>query len=82
MPETNSANSIVVGTKQTLKQLNEDGLSEVLLAEDADAYVTKEIEELARAKGVKVSYVQSMKKLGKQCNISVGAAAAGIVKKV
>lgn len=82
MTETNSANSIVVGTKQTLKLLNGDGLSAVLLAEDADAYVTREIEELAQIKNIRITYVESMKKLGKQCNISVGAAAAGILKQI
>jgi large subunit ribosomal protein L7A len=82
MPETIRENSIVVGTKQTLKLLNEDGLSEVLLAQDADAYVTREIEELAQAKLVKITYIESMKKLGRQCNISVGAAAAGILKPI
>jgi len=82
MPETIRENSIVVGTKQTLKLLNEDGLLEVLLAQDADAYVTREIEELAQAKQVKITHVESMKKLGRQCNISVGAAAAGILKPI
>ena len=82
MSETIRENSMVVGTKQTLKLLNEDGLSEVLLAQDADAYVTREIEELAQAKQVKITYVESMKKLGRQCNISVGAAAAGILKPI
>ncbi len=82
MTETTSTATIVVGTKQTLKLLNEDSLSEVLLAEDADAYVTREIEELALAKNVKITYVESMKKLGKKCQISVGAASAGILKQV
>lgn len=82
MPETAFTEIIVVGTKQTLKLLNEDSLSEVLLAEDADAYVTREIEELALAKNVRITYVESMKKLGKQCHISVGAASAGILKQV
>jgi large subunit ribosomal protein L7A len=82
MPKTEEAGNLVVGTKQTLKLLHEDGLAEVLLAQDADAYVTKEIEELAIEKDVTITYVDSMKKLGKYCNISVGAAAAGRVKLV
>ncbi|MEI8217252.1 MAG: ribosomal L7Ae/L30e/S12e/Gadd45 family protein [Eubacteriales bacterium] len=82
MPKTSDISNIVVGTKQTLKLLHEDALSEVMLAQDADSFVTKEIEELAISKEVSITYVESMKKLGKQCNISVGAAAAGIVKTV
>jgi len=82
MTESAIHGSYVVGMKQTLKLLSEDGLEEVLVAQDADAYVTKQIEELAREKNVRITYVESMKKLGRQCSISVGAAAAGIVKKI
>ncbi len=82
MPGNETSGTVVVGTKQTLKLLNEGTAIEVLIAEDADAYVIREVEELAKSKNVKITYVESMKKLGKQCNISVGAAAAGIIKQV
>jgi large subunit ribosomal protein L7A len=82
MTDLGENKKLVVGTKQTLKLLHEDQLSEVLIAQDADVYVTKEIEEIAQEKNVKITYVESMKKLGRQCEISVGAATAGFIKQV
>jgi large subunit ribosomal protein L7A len=82
MPGKELNGMIVVGTKQTLKLLHEGTITEVLIAQDADSYVTREVEELAREKNVTITYVESMKKLGKQCNISVGAATAGMVKQI
>jgi len=82
MSENAAKETYVVGMKQTLKLLLEERIEEVLVAQDADAYVTKEVEELAREKNVRITHIESMKKLGRLCGISVGAAAAGIVKKV
>lgn len=71
---------LVVGAKQTLKALNEDSLAEVFIAQDAEKYVIRGIEEAAMDKQINLQYVASMKKLGKNCGISVGAATAGILK--
>lgn len=82
MPKNAEGKSFVVGTKQTLKLMQEGSLTEVFLAEDADLFVTKEIEELASEKEIQITKVESMKKLGKQFGISVGAAAAGLLKEI
>lgn len=71
---------LVVGAKQTLKALNEDKLSEVFIAQDAEKYVIRGIQEAALNKNATITFVASMKKLGKDCGISVGAATAGILK--
>lgn len=71
---------LVVGTKQTLKLLNEDKVLELFIAQDAENYVIREIKELAEKKSIKMTQITSMKKLGKNCGISVGAAVAGILK--
>lgn len=73
---------LVVGAKQTLKLLNEEKLKEIYIAQDADKYVIRSIEELAGDKAVTITYVESMKKLGKECGISVGAATAGIMREM
>lgn len=70
---------LVVGAKQTLKMLSEGKLEKIYIAQDADKYVVRNIEELAEEKSVAVIYADSMKKLGKECGISVGAATAGIM---
>ena len=73
---------LVVGAKQTLKLLNEEKLKEIYIAQDADKYVIRSIEELAEDRAITIIYVESMKKLGKECGISIGAATAGIVKQM
>ncbi|MCG8484711.1 MAG: ribosomal L7Ae/L30e/S12e/Gadd45 family protein [Clostridia bacterium] len=71
---------LVVGTKQTLKSLKEDRVIELYIAQDAENYVIREIKEMAEKKNIQITQVASMKKLGKNCGISVGAAVAGILK--
>ncbi len=71
---------LVVGTKQTIKAINENRLEEVFVAQDAEKYVIQGIEEAAENRKISITHVQSMKKLGKDCGIKVGAATAGILK--
>ncbi|SHK35277.1 ribosomal L7Ae/L30e/S12e/Gadd45 family protein [Tepidibacter formicigenes] len=70
----------VVGTKQTARALKEDKVTVVFVAKDAEKHVTKNVEELSKEKGIEVIYVNSMKELGRACNIQVRAAVAGILK--
>ncbi len=71
---------LVVGTKQTLKAINENKLCKVFIAQDAENYVIRSIEEAAKNKKTVVTHVPSMKKLGKDCGIKVSAATAGILR--
>ncbi|HHV46339.1 MAG TPA: 50S ribosomal protein L7ae-like protein [Tissierellia bacterium] len=70
----------VVGTKQVKRALLNDKAEKVYIAKDADIRVTKEIIELCNQKGIEIIYVDSMKKLGQQCNIDVNAASAALLK--
>jgi large subunit ribosomal protein L7A len=70
----------VVGSRQTLRALKEKEVSEVFLAQDANAYVTKEIIALCSQKNVRITYVESMNQLGNSCGIDRPAAAAAIIK--
>lgn len=74
------AKQISVGVKQTMKGLEQERLQEVVIAEDADPHVTDPVVALAERTGVPVSYVDSMKELGKASNIDVGASTVGIYK--
>ncbi len=77
---TQAKNAIVIGTKQSLKALKEDRVNEIIFAADADRHVTSKVIDLAKEKGIAVSEVDSMKKLGKACGIEVGAAIIALEK--
>ncbi|MFC0559082.1 50S ribosomal protein L7ae-like protein [Halalkalibacter alkalisediminis] len=74
------ANDLIIGTKQTLKALDEGIVSEVFIAKDAEYRVIYKVEALAKAKDLPLVYVDSMKKLGKACGIEVGAATVALRK--
>lgn len=71
---------IVIGTKQTLKALENDKVQQVIVASDADLRVVQKVKMLAEKKEIPIIFVESMKRLGKACGIDVGAATVGITK--
>ena len=72
--------NLVIGTKQTLKALEEGIVQEVVIAIDADRRVVHKVEVAAKKMNIPISTVDSMKMLGKACGIDVGAATVGITK--
>lgn len=74
------ANDLIIGTKQTLKALDDGSVSEVIIARDAEYRVIYKVEALAKTKDIPLVYVDSMKKLGKACGIEVGAATVALRK--
>jgi len=72
--------NIIIGTKQSLKALKDGRIKEIVIADDADIYITSRVIDLAEEKQIPVSTVESMKKLGKACGIDVGAAIVAIKK--
>ncbi|MDE5415753.1 MULTISPECIES: 50S ribosomal protein L7ae-like protein [Alkalihalobacterium] len=74
------AENVVIGTKQTIKALEQGNAIEVIIANDADARVVTKVQLLAQKKGVPITAVDSMKKLGKVCGIDVGAATVTLTK--
>jgi large subunit ribosomal protein L7A len=72
------AKGIIVGTKQTVRAIKSEVISEVVVAIDADPRLTLKIVLLANETNIPVTYVDSMKKLGKACGIKVGAAVVAI----
>ncbi|WP_144487612.1 50S ribosomal protein L7ae-like protein [Bacillus pumilus] len=77
--KVSQAQSIIIGTKQTVKALKRDSVKEIVVAKDADPTLTASVTKLAQEKGVDILVVDSMKKLGKACGIEVGAAAVAIM---
>ncbi|QKS69693.1 50S ribosomal protein L7ae-like protein [Paenalkalicoccus suaedae] len=74
------ATNKVVGTKQTLKALENEQVKELVVAKDADQHVLAKVLTSAENKSVSIEYVDSMKKLGKACGIDVNAAIVAIKK--
>ncbi len=74
------AGNLSIGTKQTTKAVELKFAEEVYVAKDADPRITIKIVSLCKKMGVKVTYLDSMKLLGKACGIEVGAAMVAIVK--
>lgn len=69
-----------IGTKQTTRALKEDKVDLVFIAQDAEKHVIRNVEDLCSEKNIEVIYVDSMKKLGRACNIEVGSAIVGVFK--
>ncbi|ESU31443.1 hypothetical protein G3A_16620 [Bacillus sp. 17376] len=74
------AKKIIVGSKQTVKALKAGEVIELVIAMDADIKVTANLLQTARDMNTAITYVDSMKKLGKACGIAVGASAVAITK--
>ncbi|HLU23909.1 MAG TPA: 50S ribosomal protein L7ae-like protein [Bacillaceae bacterium] len=78
--KVSQAEKIIVGTKQTVRALKSEHAQEVILASDADPRITKDIKTLAEEKGIPITMVDSMQKLGKACGIDVRATAVAIIR--
>lgn len=74
---TNSRNK-VVGTKQTIKAIENGEVHKVFIARDAEEKVISPVVTLCEAKSIEPHYVESMQQLGKLCGIKVKAATAAI----
>ena len=74
------AKSVVIGTKQTIRALKNHLIQEIFIATDADPFLTARVVENATELNVPITYVDSMKMLGKACGIDVGAATVAIKK--
>jgi large subunit ribosomal protein L7A len=73
------AANLSIGTKQATKAVEVGKAVEVFIANDADPRITAKLVSLCRKMEVPLTYVDSMKLLGKACGIEVGAAVAAVV---
>ena len=76
LEEAIKAGRVKIGTKQTMKVVELGRAAEVYVAKDADARITAKVIQLCRRVGVPITYVDTMKQLGRSCGIEVGAAMA------
>ncbi|MDF2947645.1 MAG: ribosomal protein L7Ae/L30e/S12e/Gadd45 [Bacillales bacterium] len=74
-----NATDRVIGIKQTLRAVQHNTVKIVVIANDARHDLIGEIKSTAEKNGIPIIEVDSMKKLGLNCGISVGAASVGII---
>ncbi len=73
------ARQVVVGTKQTMKALENGEAQKVFVARDAEEKVARPVVSLCEEKGIEVRHIDTMYELGKMCGIKVKAASAAII---
>ncbi len=69
-----------IGLKETMRALRKGSAERVIIAKDADYFVTRRVREYAEAHGVEIIEVSKKSKLGDMCDIDVAAAVAVIIK--
>lgn len=72
----------VVGVKQSIKAINEGKAQVVYLAKDADAELLENVEKVSISNCLQIVYIDTMKELGKLCNIDVKASTAVVLKDI
>lgn len=70
----------VVGTKQTIKALENGEARQIFIARDAEETITGPVLILCQAESIEPQYVETMMQLGKMCGIKVKAAVAAIIE--
>ncbi len=75
---TNKARQRVVGTKQTIKALENGEVQKVFIARDAEERIIRPVVSLCEENNIETCYVDTMVQLGKLCGIKVKAATAAI----
>ena len=74
------AQKLIIGTKQTVKELKQGVVNELIVAEDADPHIIEKVTQAAKEAGVPITTVDSKVKLGKKSGIDVGASTVAISK--
>ena len=70
----------VVGTKQVRRAVINNEVDIVYIAKDAESRVVSDIEDICKDKSIEIVYIDTMKELGRSCDIDVSAATAAILK--
>jgi len=75
---TQLQSQLIIGTKQTVKAINNGEVSEVFIAKDADQHIIDKVMNSINKFNIPYTFVDSKKKLGKACKIEVGASTVAI----
>src|SRR5699024_2128590 len=69
---------MIIGTRQRVKAMNNHEVEEAFIAADVDAFISNQLIEAAKQWDIPYTMVDSKRKLGKTCNIDVGASVVAI----
>lgn len=70
--------SIRIGKKQTMKTVELGEAAQVIVAQDADPRMVRDIVELCTRHHVELVYMDTMRNLGNACGIGVNAAMVAV----
>lgn len=73
-------NKKVIGQKQVVRAINDNIVSKVFVAKDADERISKAIIEKCETDGIVLEFSETMQQLGKSAGIDIGATAVAILK--
>ncbi len=62
-----------VGLKQVLKNVRQNNVSVVYVANDAENHITAELIKVCEQKNIKIIRIETMAELGKKAGIDIGA---------
>lgn len=71
---------VVVGTRETIKAVEEKNVIRIFLAGDSDRQLKDKIMKIARIYNIPLKIINSKLALGRVCGIDVAAATAAILK--
>ena len=80
MEELRSYANKAVGTKAVLRALTAGTAARVYIATDTDMFLYQKVVRAAEQAGVRLVKVESGKELGKACGLTIGCAAAAMLK--
>lgn len=75
-----AASTKVVGAKQVRRALENGSVVRLYIAQDADPALLQPLVQKSVNLGIRVEQIATMKQLGAECGIAVGAAVAALLK--
>lgn len=69
----------VVGTKQTLRVLENGTAKALYVAKNAQKQVTLRVIEIAESKNIPIVYIETMEELAQACDVEVKTATAALI---
>lgn len=70
----------VIGLKQTLKALNKDQVTSLIIAEDVEVHLMTRVLSQINHKNISISFFESKQALGKYVGINVNATVVALLK--
>ena len=69
-----------VGMRTTIRAIEGGQAAHAFIANDADIFITRRVQELCQANDIEYTRVDTMKELGEACGVQVPTACAAIKK--